>query len=69
MWLSIDLIIPTFSFCHFHDSVLYTMLSYACYMSEVKDNIEDAGEKMKRTAKKAEHRMEEGAEEAKDKVD
>ena len=45
------------------------MLSYACYMSEVKDNIEDAGEKMKRAAKKAEHRMEEGAEEAKDKMD
>ncbi|HEU4822939.1 MAG TPA: hypothetical protein VFS97_05895 [Nitrososphaeraceae archaeon] len=39
------------------------------YMSEVKDEIEDAGESMKRGAKKAGHRMEEGAEEAKDKVD
>jgi hypothetical protein len=38
-------------------------------MSEVKDSMEDAGEKMKRETKKAGHRMEEGAEEAKDKVD
>jgi hypothetical protein len=39
------------------------------YMSEVKDEIEDAGKSMKRGAEKAGHRMEEGAEEAKDKVD
>jgi hypothetical protein len=45
------------------------MLSYDWYMSEVKDSMEDAGEKMKRDTKKAGHRMEEGAEEAKDKVD
>jgi hypothetical protein len=38
-------------------------------MSEVKDEIEDAGETMKRGAKKTGHRMEEGAEEVKDKVD
>lgn len=38
-------------------------------MSEIKDEIEDAGEKMKRGAKKAGNRMEEGAEETKDKVD
>jgi hypothetical protein len=49
--------------------VLYIMLSYSCCMSEVKDNMEDAGEKMKRDTKKAGHRMEEGAEEAKDKID
>jgi hypothetical protein len=38
-------------------------------MSEIKDEVEDAGESMKRGAKKMGHRMEEGAEEAKDKVD
>ena len=38
-------------------------------MSEVKDSIEDTGESMKRGAKKAGIRMEEGAEEAKDKID
>jgi hypothetical protein len=38
-------------------------------MSEVKDDMESAGEKMKTGAKKTGHRMEEGAEEAKDKVD
>jgi hypothetical protein len=38
-------------------------------MSEIKDEMEDTGEKMKRGAKKAGNRMEEGAEEAKDKVD
>ena len=48
---------------------LYTMLSYDWYMSEVKDNMEDAGETMKRGTKKAGHRVEEGAEEAKDKID
>ena len=45
------------------------MFSYACRMSEAKDDLEEAGEKMKRGAKKAEHRMEEKAEEAKDKMD
>jgi hypothetical protein len=38
-------------------------------MSEVKDSMEDTGEAMKRGAKKAGNRMEEGAEEAKDKID
>jgi hypothetical protein len=38
-------------------------------MSDVKDDLEEAGEKMKRGAKKTEHRMEEAAEEAKDKID
>jgi hypothetical protein len=38
-------------------------------MSEAKDTIEDAGETMKRDTKKAGHRMEEGAEETKDKID
>jgi hypothetical protein len=38
-------------------------------MSEVKDDLENTGEGMKRGAKKTGHRMEEGAEEAKDKVD
>ena len=39
------------------------------YMSEIKDDLEDAGESMKRGIKKTGHRMEEGAEEATDKVD
>ena len=39
------------------------------YMSEIKDDVEDAGESMKRGIKKTGHRMEEGAEVAKDKVD
>jgi hypothetical protein len=38
-------------------------------MSEIKDEVEDAGEKMKRGVKKTGNRMEEGADEAKDKVD
>ncbi len=38
-------------------------------MSEIKESIESAGEKMKRGTKKAGHNMEEGAEETKDKVD
>jgi hypothetical protein len=38
-------------------------------MSEIKDDVEDAGESMKSSAKKTGNRMEEGAEEAKDKVD
>ena len=42
---------------------------YIILMSEIKDAVEDTGESMKRGAKKAGHRMEEGAEEAKDKVD
>ncbi len=43
--------------------------SYDRYISEAKDTMEDAGETMKRDTKKAGHRMEEGAEEAKDKID
>jgi hypothetical protein len=38
-------------------------------MSGIKEDAEDAGESMKRGAKKTGHRMEEGAEEAKDKAD
>ncbi len=38
-------------------------------MSDVKESMEDAGESMKRGAKKAGNRMQEEAEEAKDKVD
>ena len=45
------------------------MLCYCSYMSEIKDDVEDTGESMKRGAKKTGNRMEEGAEEAKDKVD
>ncbi len=49
--------------------LLNTMLPYDWYMSEAKNTMEDAGETMKRDTKKAGHRMEEGAEEAKDKID
>ena len=45
------------------------MLYYGTNMSEIKDDVEDAGESMKRGIKKTGHRMEEGAEETKDKVD
>jgi hypothetical protein len=38
-------------------------------ISETKDDLEDAGESMKKGIKKTGNRMEEGAEEAKDKVD
>jgi hypothetical protein len=38
-------------------------------MSEIKDEVEDAGESMKRGAKKVGNRLEEGAQETKDKVD
>ncbi len=38
-------------------------------MSEIKDPVENAGEKMKRGAKKVGNRIEDGAEETKDKVD
>jgi hypothetical protein len=38
-------------------------------MSDIKDDIENTGEKMKRGTQKAGNRLEEGAEEAKDKVD
>jgi hypothetical protein len=38
-------------------------------MSEIKGDVEDAGESMKRGANKTGNRMEEGVEEAKDKVD
>jgi hypothetical protein len=38
-------------------------------MSEVKDELEDAGDKIKTGAKKAGNRMEEGAQETKEKVD
>ena len=48
---------------------VYMLYSSKDIMSEIKDSMEDAGEKMKRGTKKAGNRMEEGAEEAKDKVD
>ena len=48
---------------------LYPILCYGSDMSEMKGDVEDAGESMKRGAKKTGNRMEEGAEEAKDKVD
>jgi hypothetical protein len=38
-------------------------------MSDIKENMEDAGDKMKKGAKKTGNRMEEGAEDAKEKVD
>jgi hypothetical protein len=38
-------------------------------MSDIKDNVENTGEKMKRGAQKSENKIEEGAEEAKDIVD
>jgi hypothetical protein len=42
---------------------------YGSPMSEIKDDVEDAGESIKRGGKKTGNRMEEGAKEAKDKVD
>ncbi len=48
------------------------MCAVADTLSEIKDDVEDAGESTKRGVKKTGHRMEEGAEEAdkarKDKV-
>jgi hypothetical protein len=38
-------------------------------MSDIKEDAENVGDKMKTGAKKTENRMEEGAEEAKEKVD
>jgi hypothetical protein len=38
-------------------------------MSDIKEDAENAGDKLKTGAKKTENRMEEGAEEAKEKVD
>ena len=38
-------------------------------MSDIKDDMEDAGEKMMRGAKNRGNRIEEGADEAKDRVD
>jgi hypothetical protein len=38
-------------------------------MSDIKENMEDAGDKMKKGAKKTGNRMEEGAQDAKEKVD
>jgi hypothetical protein len=38
-------------------------------MSDIKEDAENAGDKMKAGAKKTQNRIEEGAEEAKDKVD
>ncbi len=45
------------------------MCAMADTLSEIKDDVEDAGESTKRGVKKTGHRMEEGAEEAKVKVD
>ena len=41
------------------------MLCYGSDMSEIKGDVENAGESMKRGAKKTGNRMEEGAEESK----
>ena len=38
-------------------------------MSDIKEGMEDVGDKMKKGAKKTGNRMEEGAEDAKEKVD
>jgi hypothetical protein len=38
-------------------------------MSDIKEGMEEAGDKMKKGAKKTGNRMEEGAEDAKEKVD
>jgi hypothetical protein len=38
-------------------------------MSDIKEGMEDAGDKMKKGAKKTGNRMEEGAQDAKEKVD
>jgi hypothetical protein len=48
--------------------ILY-YVALSVIMSEIKEEAEDAGESMKRGAKKAGNRIEEGAEETKDKVD
>ena len=50
-------------------SIIYTMFSTQITMSDIKEDMEDAGDKMKKGAKKTGNRMEEGAEEAKEKVD
>lgn len=49
--------------------ILILCFPYNNTMSEIKDDMEKAGDKMKTGAKKTENRMEEGAEEAKEKVE
>ena len=45
------------------------MLHTLFIMSDIKDDVENTGEKMKRGAQKAGNRLEEGAEDAKNSVD
>jgi hypothetical protein len=49
--------------------ILILCFPYNNTMSEIKDDMEKTGDKMKTGAKKTENRMEEGAEEAKEKVE
>ena len=53
--------------CYLYNFILCCSLDFI--MSNIKDDVENTGEKMKRGAQKAGNRIEEGAEEAKDKVD
>ena len=50
-------------------SAIYTIFSINKTMSDIKEGMEDAGDKMKKGAKKTGDKMEEGAHDAKEKVD
>lgn len=50
-------------------SIIYTIFSIYQTMSDIKEGMEDAGDKMKKGAKKTGNKMEEGAQETKEKVD
>ncbi len=50
-------------------STIYTIFSINKTMSDIKEGMEDAGDKMKKGAKKTGDKMEEGAQETKEKVD
>ena len=49
--------------------IIILCFPYNKTMSDIKDDMEKAGNKMKTGAKKTENRMEEGTEEAKEKVE
>jgi hypothetical protein len=49
--------------------IIILCLPYNKTMSDIKEDMEKAGDKMKTGAKKTENRMEEGTEEAKEKVE
>jgi hypothetical protein len=49
--------------------IIILCLPYNKTMSDIKDDMEKAGDKMKSGAKNTENRMEEGTEEAKEKVE